>query len=93
MPSKPVTVSATFDAYSAESTWYYNGYDNSGNALSGYHTKQMTEAMVGGEKFSYYHVEGRTGADQLMTVSNGAASSGTRYVYFTASVKRRLVDR
>ncbi len=71
--------------YSGESTWYYNGYDTSGNAVSGYHARQMTEAMVGGEKFSYYEVSGRTGTDdQLMTVSNGAASSGTRYVYFTA---------
>lgn len=87
MPNSSVTVSATFDAYSAESNWYYNGYDTSGNAVSGYHGKQMTEAMVGGEKFSYYHVEGRTGTDQLMTVSNGAASSGTRYVYFTASAE------
>ena len=78
-----VTINATFDTYSGESTWYYNGYDTSGNAVSGYHSKQMTESMVGGEKFSYYHVEGRTGTDQLMTVSNGAASSGTRYVYFT----------
>ena len=81
-----ITVNATFDAYSGESTWYYNGYDTSGNAVSGYHARQMTEAMVGGEKFSYYEVSGRTGTDdQLMTVYNGAASSGTRYVYFTAS--------
>lgn len=77
------TINATFDAYSGESTWYYNGYDTSGNALSGYHTKQMTEGMVGGNKFSYYHVEGRSGAHQLMTVSDGVPSSGTRYVYFT----------
>ncbi len=87
MPESAVTVNATFDAYSGESTWYYNGYDTSGNAVSGYHGKQMTEAMVGGEKFSYYEVSGRTGTDQLMTVSNGAASSGTRYVYFTASAE------
>lgn len=80
-----VTINATFDTYSGDSTWYYNGYDDSGNALSGYHGKQMTESMVSGEKFSYYHVEGRTGTSQLMTVSNGAASSGTRYVYFTVS--------
>ena len=77
-----VTINAVFDTYSAESTWYYNGYDTSGNALSGYHGKQMTESMVSGEKFSYYHVEGRSGTDQLMTVSDGVPSSGTRYVYF-----------
>ena len=83
-----VTINATFDTYSGESTWYYNGYDkDSGNAVSGYHGKQMTESMVSGEKFSYYHVEGRTGTDQTFTVSNGAASSGTRYVYFTASAE------
>lgn len=76
------TINATFDAYSGESTWYYNGYDTSGNAVSGYHGKQMTEGMVSGEKFSYYHVEGRTGTDQLMTVSDGVPSLGTRYVYF-----------
>ena len=76
------TINATFDAYSGESTWYYNGYDTSGNAVSGYHGKQMTEGMVSGEKFSYYHVEGRTGTHQLMTVSDGVLSSGTRYVYF-----------
>ncbi len=81
-----VTINAVFDTYSADSTWYYNGYDkDSGNAVSGYHGKQMTESMVSGEKFSYYHVEGRTGTDQTFTVSNGAASSGTRYIYFTAS--------
>ena len=78
-----VTINAVFDTYSADSTWYYNGYDTSGNAVSGYHSKQMTESMVSGEKFSYYHVEGRTGTDQLMTVSNGKVDSGTRYVYFT----------
>lgn len=85
--SSAVTINATFDNYSGESTWYYNGYDTSGNAVSGYHSKQMTEGMINGEKFSYYHVEGRTSTDQLMTVSNGAASSGTRYVYFTASAE------
>ncbi len=83
--AKNVTVNATFDAYSAESDWYYNGYDTSGNAVSGYHGKQMTEGVISGEKFSYYHVTDRTGTDQLMTVSNGAASSGTRYIYFTPS--------
>lgn len=82
MPAYAVRVIATFDAYSAKSTWYYNGYDTNGNAISGYHTKQMTEGMVGGEKFSYYHVEGRSGTDQPMTVSDGVPSSGTRYVYF-----------
>ena len=78
-----VTINAVFDTYSADSTWYYNGYDTSGKAVSGYHSKQMTESMVSGEKFSYYHVEGRTGTDQLMTVFNGKVDSGTRYVYFT----------
>ncbi len=78
-----ITVNAIFDPYSAESTWYYNGYTTSGTQQTGYHSKQMTEGMVGGEKFSYYHVEGRTGTDQLFTVSDGLVSSGTRYVYFT----------
>ena len=77
-----VTINAVFDTYSADSTWYYNGYDTSGNAVSGYHSKQMTESMVGGEKFSYYHVEGRTGADQLMTFTDGSSAT-YGYVYFT----------
>lgn len=77
-----VTINATFDNYSGESTWYYNGYDTSGNALSGYHGKQMTESMVSGEKFSYYHVEGRSGTDQLMTITDGSSPSYGK-VYFT----------
>ena len=76
------TINATFDAYSGESTWYYNGYDTSGNAVSGYHGKQMAEGMVSGEKFSYYHVEGRTGTDQLMTVTDGSTPTYGK-VYFT----------
>lgn len=78
-----VTINATFDPYSAESEWYYNGYTTGGTAESSYFAKQMTEGMVGGEIFSYYHVEGRTGSDQLMTVSDGKVETGTRYVYFT----------
>ncbi|WP_316630671.1 hypothetical protein [uncultured Ruminococcus sp.] len=77
-----VTINAVFDTYSAESNYYYNGYDTSGNALSGYTKKQMTEVMLEGVPYSYYEVSGRSGADQLMTVSNRVPSSGTRYVYF-----------
>ena len=78
-----VTVNATFKAYSAESNWYYNGYNTSGGSVSGYYDKQMTEAMIGGQKFSYYHVEGRSGGDQLFTVSNGHPGTNSGYVYFT----------
>lgn len=80
-----LAINAVFDAYSAESDWYYNGYDTSGNAKSGYYDQQMTEGMIGGEKFSYYHVTGRGSEnyDQLFTVSDGHPSSGTRYIYFT----------
>lgn len=80
-----VTINATFDAYSAESTWYYNGYQSATDPKSAYWGKQMTEGVLSGEKFSYYHVEGRGSEnyDQFFTVSNGKIDSGTRYVYFT----------
>lgn len=81
-PTGNITVNATYDPYSAESNWYYNGYDTSGNKVTAYWGKQMTESMVSGEKFSYYYVGGRTGSDQLFTVSNGRVAD-TRYVYFT----------
>ena len=77
-----ITLNATFTPYTAESTWYYNGYDTSGNKVTSHWGKQMTEGKVGGEKFSYYHVEDRTGDDHLFTVSNGRVAD-TRYVYFT----------
>ena len=80
-----VTVNATFDAYSADSNWYYNGYTTSGGQKSGYYDKRMTEAVVSGEKFSYYEVTGRgsEGFDQLFTVAKKETSTGTRYAYFT----------
>ena len=81
-PTGALSVNATFAAYSAESDWYYNGYDTSGNALSGYHSQQMTEGMIGGETFSYYHVEGRSGSDQLFTVTDGSTANYGK-VYFT----------
>lgn len=77
--AKDVTVNATFDSYSAESNYYYYGYDTSGNVLNNYNGKQMTEGMISGEKFSYYQVSGRTGSDQLFKVATKA--SGTRRFY------------
>ncbi len=81
--SSAATINATFDAYSAESNYYYNGYDTSGNALSGYHDKQMTEVMLNGVPYSYYQVSGRSGADQLMNVYKKSSTGNTGYAYFT----------
>lgn|GEM_PF-1606872 len=81
MPSEPVTVNATFDSYSAEANYYYSGYDTGGNNVNGYDTKRLTESIFGGEKFAYYHVEGRTDVNQLFTIFTKADQQG--YVYFT----------
>ncbi len=81
MPSEPVTVNATFDSYSAEANYYYSGYDTGGNIVNGYDTKRLTESIFGGEKFAYYHVEGRTDVNQLFTIFTKADQQG--YVYFT----------
>ncbi len=81
MPAAPVTATATFTKYSAQSNFYYNGYETSGGIKSSYYGKPMTEGKINGETFSYYHVTGRTEADQLFTVSYGdPAHNG--YVYF-----------
>ena len=81
MPNEPVTVNATFDSYSAEANYYYSGYDTGGNIVNGYDTKRLTESIFGGEKFAYYHVEGRTDVNQLFTIFTKADQQG--YVYFT----------
>ena len=73
-----ITVNATFSAYSAESNYYYNYYSNSGKGTS----SQMTEGMINGATFSYYHVTDRSDNDQLFTVSKKTEASGS-YVYFT----------
>ncbi len=78
-----VTINATFDTYSGESNYYYNGYDTGGNAVTNYYDKQMTEGILNGEKFSYYHVEGRTEENQLFTVSLGHSGTSNGKVYFT----------
>lgn len=83
MVSSAVTVTATYDAYSGDSDYYYNGYDTSGNKLSDYDSKQMTEVMLNGVPYSYYKVSGRTETDQLLTVSKKASDSSTHYAYFT----------
>lgn len=79
-----VTVNAEFSAYSGDSDWYYNGYDTGGNAKEGYYSKQMTEAMIGGAKYSYYHVTGRDSEayEQLFTVSKKTNDLPTT-IYFT----------
>lgn len=79
-----LAINAVFDAYSAESDWYYNGYDTSGNIKSSYDMKRMTEGMVDGQKFSYYNVTGRgsEGYNQLFTVVD-SSTAADGYVYFT----------
>lgn len=69
MPSSAVTVNLTFTDYTAASNFYYNSYETSGSPSSTRYGQQMTEGKINGQTFSYYHVEGRTGNDQLFTVS------------------------
>lgn len=78
--SSAVTINATFDTYSADSSYYYYGYDASGNAISAYNGKQMTESLISGEKFSYYEVNGRTEDDQRFKVATKATGSRRFYV-------------
>ena len=75
-----VTVSAEYDEYSAESSWYYNGYDTSGNQKSGYYNKQMTESKLNGVEYSYFNVNGRTESDQIFTVYKQETAGGKFYV-------------
>lgn len=79
-----LTVSAEFDEYTAESDYYYNGYNkDSGAQVSGYYDQRMTEGKLGGVEYSYFNVNGRTESDQTFTVSKKTGATGTRYVYFT----------
>ena len=81
MPSSAVTVNLTFTDYTAASNFYYNSYETNGNESSTRYAQQMTEGKINGQTFSYYHVEGRTGNDQLFTVSYKNPAHSTT-VYF-----------
>lgn len=81
MPSSAVTVNLTFEDYSVASDFYYNSYETNGNESSSRYAAQMTEGKLNGETFSYYHVEGRSGTDQLFTVSYKNPAHSTT-VYF-----------
>lgn len=83
MPSSAVTVNLTFTDYTAASNFYYNSYETNGNESSTRYGQQMTEGKINGQTFSYYHVEGRTGTDQLFTVSYGSPKYNSYNTYFS----------
>ena len=83
MPASDVTVNLTFTDYTAASNFYYNSYETNGNESSTRYGQQMTEGKIGGQEFSYYHVEGRTGNDQLFTVSYGSPKYNSYNTYFS----------
>ena len=66
------------------SDYVYHGVNTSGQAVSGYESKTMSEGVIGGQKYAYYNVTGResVGYDQLFYISKGGSYDG-RYVYFT----------
>ena len=88
MPDSNVTIRADFEAYSATSDWYYNGYSTSdmrGTSDTDGYAMPMTAAKVNGTEFSYYYVEARTGSNQLFTVSYKSPAhpyGGYDYIYF-----------
>lgn len=69
MSSSDVAITATFVAYSGNSNFYYNSYGSNGQPAATNYGARMTEAKIGGQTYSYYHVTGRTESDQLFTVS------------------------
>ena len=82
MGSADLTIKANFNAYSGSSPFYYNSYETNGSPSSSRYGAQMTEAKLGGETYSYYHVTGRTGADQLFTVSYGSPKYNSYECFF-----------
>ena len=82
MPAYAVRVIATFETYSGESNFYYNSYETSGSPSSTRYGARMTEAKLGGETYSYYHVTGRSGANQLFTVSYQSPVYNNYNTYF-----------
>ena len=87
MPASNVTVTASFDNFIGNSDFYYNGYNyNSSTGFvsekSGYYGKKMSERMVGGKEYSYYHVTDRTETNQYFSVSYGNVNYNSCYIYF-----------
>lgn len=85
MPAQAVKVTATFEEYVGVSNYYYNGYTTSAGQVSGKFAQRMTEGKLNGKTYSYYHVTGRSGGEQLMTVSYGNLdyTNSSTWVYFT----------
>ena len=77
--------SAALVADVGTSEYIYHGRDTSGQAVSGYESKTMSEGVIGGQKYAYYNVTGResVGYDQLFYVSKGGSYTD-RWVYFNA---------
>lgn len=66
------------------STLLYNGYDTSGNSVTGYVDKAFKTSTYNGETFAYYKVSGRGTGDHLFTVTNNAEETATgSAIYFT----------
>ena len=86
MPAKAVTVTANFKEYVGQSNYYYNGYTGynaaNGDKASGYFAQRMSEGKIGGQKYAYYYVSGRTG-DQTFTVSYGNVDYTNQTLYWT----------
>ena len=74
---------ATHNENVGTSEYIYHGVNTSGQAVSGYESKTMSEGVIGGQKYAYYNVTGResVGYDQLFYISKGGSYDG-RYVYF-----------
>ncbi len=87
MPAGNVTVSATYEEYIGTSEYIYHGVNTSGQAVSGYENKTMSEGVIGGQKYAYYNVTGRENEayNQLFYISKGG-STEDRYVYFSNSL-------
>lgn len=82
MGSGAVTIKANFAEYSADSNFYYNSYGSDGQPAATHYGARMTEAKLGGETYSYYHVTGRSETEQLFTVSYKSPVYNNYNTYF-----------
>ena len=82
MGSTDLVITANFVAYSGTSNFYYNNYGDNGQPADTHYGARMTEAKLNGETYSYYHVTGRTEADQLFTVSYESPKYDSYYCFF-----------
>ena len=83
MGSTDLVITANFNEYSAASNFYYNSYGSNGQPATTHYAAQMTEAKIGGETYSYYHVTDRTEDDQLFTVSYKSPKYNSYYTFFS----------